>query len=166
MRLDDIDWALLEELQHDGRAGFRELGRRVGLSAPAVTARIRRLESAGAITAYRAVLDPAVLGLPVLAFVRVSGAGGEEADERFTAAAREIPEIRELYRVTGAETYLLRVQVATVPDLERVLRPLWKYGDTVTGVVMSAPITDRPLTRMMVGLDKRARSDPGPGALA
>lgn len=148
--LDDIDWALLDELQRDGRAGFRELGRRVGLSAPAVAARVRRLEAAGIITGYRATLDPAALGLPVLAFVRVSGAGGEEADARFMAAAGGIPQIREVHRVTGAETYLMRVQVKTVQDLERVLRPLWEYGDTVTGVVMSVPIADRPLTREMI----------------
>ncbi|HUU61813.1 MAG TPA: Lrp/AsnC family transcriptional regulator [Acidimicrobiia bacterium] len=151
MRLDDIDWALLDELQRDGRAGLRELGRRVGLSAPAVTARVRRLEAAGIITGYRAVVDPRALGLPVLAFVRVSGAGGVEADAEFMATARAIPEIREVHRVTGAETYLLRVQVKTVQDLERVLRPLWRYGDTVTGVVMSVPVADRPLTREMVG---------------
>jgi Lrp/AsnC family leucine-responsive transcriptional regulator len=124
VHLDDIDWALLDQLQRDGRTGFR---------------------------GYRAMLDPRALGLPVLAFVRVSGAGGEEADARFMAAARGIPEIREVHRVTGAETYLMRVQVKTVQDLERVIRPLWKYGDTVTGVVMSVPIADRPLTREMVG---------------
>jgi Lrp/AsnC family leucine-responsive transcriptional regulator len=151
MQLDDIDWGLLDELQRDGRAGFRELGRRVGLSAPAVTGRVRRLEAAGVITGYQAVLDPGALGLPVLAFVRVSGAGGVEADAEFMTAARGIPEIREVHRVTGAETYLMRVQVKTVQDLERVLRPLWKYGDTVTGVVMSIPIANRPLSREMVG---------------
>jgi Lrp/AsnC family transcriptional regulator, leucine-responsive regulatory protein len=151
MQLDDIDWALLDELQADGRAGFRQLGRRVGLSAPAVTARVHRLEAAGVITGYQAVLDPGPLGLRVLAFVRVSGAGGVEADAEFMAVARGIPEIREVHRVTGAETYLIRVQVKTVQDLERVLRPLWKYGDTVTGVVMSIPIANRPISREMVG---------------
>ena len=151
MRLDDIDWAILDHLQREGRVGFRELGRRVGLSAPAVTARVRRLEEAGVITGYRAVLDPRPLGLPVLAFVRVSSAGGVEADEEFVEAARRLPEIREAHRVTGAETYLLRVLVPSVQDLERVLRPLWKFGDTVTGVVMSTAVADRPVTRDMVG---------------
>jgi Lrp/AsnC family transcriptional regulator, leucine-responsive regulatory protein len=150
MHLDDIDWSILGYLQREGRVGFRELGRRVGLSAPAVTARVRRLEAAGIITGYRAVLGPLPLGLGVLAFVRVSGAVGSEADEQFVEAARRIPEIREVHRVTGAETYLLRVLVPSVQDLERVLRPLWKFGDTVTGVVTSTALADRPITRDMV----------------
>ena len=91
------------------------------------------------------------LGLPVLAFVRVSGAGGVEADEEFVEAVRRLPEIREVHRVTGAETYLLRVLVSSVQDLERILRPLWRFGDTVTGVVMSTAVADRPITRDMAG---------------
>lgn len=150
MRLDDIDWGLLEELQRDGRMGLRELGRRVGLSAPAVGARLRRLQAGGVITGFRAVLDPRALGLDVLAFVRVRGAGGEQPDAEFMEAARRVPEIREVHRVTGGETYLMRVQVKTVQDLERVIRPLWRFGDTETGVVMSMPIADRPITRQMV----------------
>lgn len=151
MHLDDIDWAILDHLQREGRVGFRELGRRVGLSAPAVTARVRRLEATGIIRGYRAVLDPLPLGLPVLAFVRVSSAGGVEADVEFVEEARRLPDIREVHRVTGAETYLLRVLVPSVQDLERTLRPLWRFGDTVTGVVMSTAIADRPITRDMVG---------------
>jgi Lrp/AsnC family leucine-responsive transcriptional regulator len=147
MQLDDIDWSILGELQRDGRVGFRELGRRVGLSAPAVTARVHRLEESKIIAGYRAVVDPERLGFTVQAFVRMSVAGPPDIDEEFVAFARTIPEILDVYRVTGAETYLLRVVVATVADLERVLRPLWRYGDTVTGVVMSVPVADRALTR-------------------
>jgi len=150
MRLDDIDWSILDHLQREGRVGFRELGRRVGLSAPAVTARVRRLEAGGIIAGYRAVLDPLPMGLPVLAFVRVSGTGSFETDEAFVEVVRGLPEIREVHRVTGAETYLLRVLVPSVQDLERILRPLWKYGETVTGVVMSTAVADRPITRDMV----------------
>ena len=150
MRLDDIDWEILDHLQAEGRVGFRELGRRVGLSAPAVTARVRHLEAAGIITGYRAVLDPLPLGLPVLAFVRVTGAGSFETDEEFMEVVGRLPEIREVHRVTGSETYLLRVLVPSVQDLERILRPLWKYGDTVTGVVTSTAVDGRPISRIMV----------------
>lgn len=150
MRLDDIDWAILDHLQREGRVGFRELGRRVGLSAPAVTARVRRLEQAGVIAGYRAVVNPDALGLDVLAFVRMSVPGSPDADEDVIATARELPEIVNAYRVTGAETYLLRVRVPSVHDIERVLRPLWRFGATTTGVVMSQPLKDRPFTRAML----------------
>lgn len=150
MRLDDIDWTILDRLQRDGRIGFRELGRVVGLSAPAAAARVRKLEAAGIIAGYRALIDPERLGLRVLAFVRISVPGGADADDAVIAVAGEIPEIIDVYRVTGTETYLLHVLVPVVHDLEKVLRPLWRFGTTTTSVVMSVPIADRPVTRAMV----------------
>lgn len=151
MKLDEIDWDLLEVLQWEGRTGFRELGRRVGLSAPAVAARVRKLEAAGIISGYRAVVDPEALGLRVLAFVRLTlSAVDPLADDEVISTARGIPEVRALYRVTGSETYLLEVVVPVVHDLERVLRPFWRFGATTTGAVMSAPVASRPITRDMV----------------
>lgn len=147
MHLDDIDWAILDELQREGRVGFRELGRRVGLSAPAVTARVRRLEVDEVITGYRAVIDLERVGLPVQAFVRMSVLGDPGLDNEFVEFAEAVPEILAMYRVTGAETYLLRVAVPSVTDLERVLRPLWRFGDTVTGVVMSVPVVHGAVSR-------------------
>ena len=161
MRLDTIDWDILDLLQQDGRSGYRELGRRVGLSAPAVAARVRKLEDAGIIAGYRAVIDPERLGLRVEAFVQLAVSGSPDADERVIEAARNIPEILDVWRVTGRETYLLRVVVPVVHDLERVLRPLWEYGETTTGAVLSSPLEARPITREMaeaaVGLTIPAR---------
>ncbi len=149
MRLDDIDWDILDALQQEGRIGYRELGRRVGLSAPAVAARIHKMEKAGIIAGYQAVIDPERLGLRVQAFVQLSVAGGRGADEVVIETAKGIPEILDVYRVTGRETYLIRVVVPVVHDLERVLRPLWEFGETTTGAVMSAPLEGRPITREM-----------------
>jgi Lrp/AsnC family leucine-responsive transcriptional regulator len=149
MRLDDLDWDILDLLQREGRIGYRELGRRVGLSAPAVAARVRKLEEAGVIAGYRAVIDSERLGLRVEAFVQLAVSGSPDADERVIDAARSIPEILDVWRVTGRETYLLRVVVPVVHDLERVLRPLWEYGETTTGAVLSSPLEDRPITREM-----------------
>jgi DNA-binding Lrp family transcriptional regulator len=72
------------------------------------------------------------------------------ADDQVVAAAREIPEVRALYRVTGSETYLLEVVVRVVHDLERVLRPFWRFGATTTGAVMSTPVFHPAITREMV----------------
>ena len=149
MNPDDIDWEILDALQQEGRIGYRELGRRVGLSAPAVAARIHKMEAAGIIAGYQAVIDPERLGLRVQAFVQLSMAAGSGADEAVMETAEGIPEILDVYRVTGRETYLIRVVVPVVHDLERVLRPLWEYGETTTGAVMSAPLEGRPITREM-----------------
>ncbi len=149
MELDDLDWDILDLLQVEGRIGYRELGRRVGLSAPAVAARIRKMEKEGVISGYRAVISPEHVGLRVEAFVQMAVAGFPGADERVIESARGIPEIVAVWRVTGRETYLLRVVVPVVHDLERVLRPLWEYGETTTGAVLSAPLEDRPITREM-----------------
>jgi Lrp/AsnC family leucine-responsive transcriptional regulator len=102
------------------------------------------------ISGYRAVVDPERVGLALQAFVRMSVAGHLGIDDEFVAFARGVPEILDVFRVTGAETYLLRVAVPAVGDLEGVLRPLRRFGDTVTGVVMAVPIADRPLTRSLV----------------
>jgi Lrp/AsnC family leucine-responsive transcriptional regulator len=73
--LDEIGWHILRELQENARITFAELGRRVGLSIPAVTERVRRLEDAGVITGYRVELDRTKVGLPITAFMRLSIAG-------------------------------------------------------------------------------------------
>ncbi len=143
--IDDIGWAILTELQREGRIGFAELGRRVGLSAPAVAARVRRLEEDGVIEGYRAQLSFERLGLDVRAFVRMSAMGGRDVHDELIEVAAGIPEILDMWRVTGAETYIMRVAVKSVTDLEGVLHPFWQYGDTVTGVVMSHPIARRPI---------------------
>ena len=146
---DDIDWEILDALQQEGRIGYRELGRRVGLSAPAVAARIHKMEAAGIIAGYQAFIDPERLGLRVQAFVQLSMAAGSSADKAVMETAEGIPEILDVYRMTGRETYLIRVVVPVVHDLERVLRPLWEYGETTTGAVMSAPLEGRPITKEM-----------------
>jgi Lrp/AsnC family leucine-responsive transcriptional regulator len=148
--IDDIGWEILTELQREGRIGFAELGRRVGLSAPAVAARVRRYEEEGIIESYRAQLSFERLGLDVRAFVRMSAMGAMDVHDELIEVAAGIPEILDLWRVTGAETYIMRVAVASVADLERVLHPLWQYGDTVTGVVMSHPIARRPIDPSIV----------------
>ena len=91
--LDEKGWAILRELQLDARLSFSELGRRVGLSTPAVAERVRNLQSAGVITGYRADVDPKRLGLPILAIVRLNVVG--DVLPRVTALVRNLPEILE-----------------------------------------------------------------------
>ena len=133
--LDELGWKILMELQENARLSFAELGRRVGLSTPAVAQRVRRLEDEGIIKAYRAEVDPAKVGLPILAFIRMNIVGNVLL--KLTAQVREMPEIVECHRSTGEDSFILKVHVVTVEQLKDVIDKLTPYGQTSTSLVLS-----------------------------
>jgi Lrp/AsnC family transcriptional regulator, leucine-responsive regulatory protein len=139
--LDEINVRVLEELVQDGRISMAELGRRVGLSAPAMAERVQRLERAGVITGYRAELDPAALGFPVSAVVRIRPAPGQL--QRVREIAAETPEVGECYRITGEDCYLMRLHLRSIDDLEELLDRFTPYGQTTTSIVHSTPVPRR-----------------------
>lgn len=141
MNLDPTDWAILGELQRDGRIAFSELGRRVNLSASATTERVRRLESAGVITGYRAEVDLAAVGFAVLAVVRLKYPGNRH--EPLHALLAERPEIVECLRTTGDDCYTLKVAATSMPHLERVVNDLIGFGSTTTNIVYSQTLPYR-----------------------
>jgi Lrp/AsnC family leucine-responsive transcriptional regulator len=139
--LDATGWRLLRELQQDGRVSFAELARRVGLSTPAVAERVRNLEAAGVVRGYRAEVDLAKVGLPILAVVRMSVMG--DVLSRITAMARELPEVLECHRATGADSFIMKVAVSSVEHLEKLIDRLTPFGSTSTSIVLSSPVTGR-----------------------
>ena len=141
--LDPINHRLLEELQHDGRVAFAELGRRVGLSAPAVAERVGRLEREGVITGYRAEVDPRAIGYQLAAVVRIRPFARQI--HKIPEIAEQTPEIIECERITGEDCYLLRLHVREMDDLEPVLDRFTPYGQTTTSIVHSAPVPRRAL---------------------
>ncbi|MBO0808946.1 MAG: Lrp/AsnC family transcriptional regulator [Actinobacteria bacterium] len=134
---------LLAELQASPRISMSALGRRVGMSAPAVTERVQRLERAGVITGYRVEIDPEALGLPVTAFARIRPVPGQLP--RIAELAGRIGQVSECYRITGEDCFLVKVHAATVPDLEELLDQFLTYGQTVTSIVVSTPVPPRAL---------------------
>src|SRR5262245_58044182 len=114
--LDTIGWEIVRALQENARLSFKALGRRVGLSPPAVAERVRRLEDAGVITGYQATVDPAQLGWPIGAIIRLVTPVDHAA--RVVAAVRALPEIAECHRVTGGDSYILTARVTTMEHLE------------------------------------------------
>src|SRR5579884_2782480 len=128
--LDDINWRILQELQENGRLSFSELGRRIGLTPPAVAERVRRMEEAGIIEGYRAVLNLEKIGIPLTALIRI--ATDERMCSQFGAIAKDIPEVLECCRVTGGDSYIVKVAVTSVRHLEDLLDRLMPYGQTVT----------------------------------
>ncbi|GAB3935372.1 Lrp/AsnC family transcriptional regulator [Kribbella albertanoniae] len=133
--LDAIDWAVLTELQADARLSLSELGRRVNLSASATTERVRRLESLGVITGYRAEVDLAKVGYPVLAVVRLKYPGNKHEPLKRLLAERG--EFLECLRTTGDDCYTLKVGATSMPHLEELVNLLTDLGSTTTNLVYS-----------------------------
>jgi Lrp/AsnC family leucine-responsive transcriptional regulator len=139
--LDDTNLRLLKELQADGRVGMAELGRRIGMSSPAVAERVQRLERAGVITGYRAEIDPRAVGFPVAAIVRIRPAPGRL--EKIPEIARETREVVECYRITGEDCFLMKLQLPSIDELEEVLDRFTPYGLTTTSIIHTAPVPRR-----------------------
>jgi Lrp/AsnC family leucine-responsive transcriptional regulator len=120
--LDDFDRRILEVVAREGRISLADLAARVGLSKSPVQARLRRLEARGAIRGYRAVLDPAALGLDHVAFVEVRLSDTRErALAEFNAAVRAIPEIEACHMIAGSFDYLLKVRTSGMPAYRAAL---------------------------------------------
>ncbi len=143
--LDDIGWALLRELQENARLSFSELGRRVGLTPPAVADRVRRMEEAGIIRGYRLEIDHTLIGLPLTAVIRVTHRGVNCLE--LGRIVSEYPEVLECHRLTGAESYSMKVALRSVEHLQELIDRLMPYGETVTSIVLSSPVTSRSIER-------------------
>lgn len=141
MTIDDIDRNVLKELQEDARVSYAELGRRVGLTTPAVIERVRKLEDAGVITGYRAEIDPAKVGLPIIAFVRMSITGVDYS--HIIEVAEESEEVLECHRGTGGDSFIMKVAVSSVEHLQQIIDKLTPYGITTTAIVLSSPVKRR-----------------------
>ncbi len=141
--MDATGWQILQALQEDARISFTELGRRVGLSAPAVAERVRRLEEAGVISGYHAQINPDKIGLPLSAIIRISLT--YERSVQISALAKELPEVLECHRITGEDCMIMKVVVSSVAHLEELINRLGPYGRTTTSVILSSPVTRRTL---------------------
>jgi Lrp/AsnC family transcriptional regulator, leucine-responsive regulatory protein len=139
--IDEINRRLLAELQEDARLTLAELGRRIGLSSPAVTERLQRLERSGVIRGYCADIDPAALGLSLTAVIRVRPAPGQLYN--VAELAQETPEVVECTRVTGDDCYVMKAHLRDVGHLEEVIDRFVVLGQTTTSIAQSAPVPRR-----------------------
>ena len=139
--LDGVDMKILRILLGDARTSVAEIARMVGMSPPSVSERMRRLEENGTIGGYSVTINPAALGLPLGAWLRVRPVPGELA--RVTEILKEIPEIATCDRVTGEDCFIARVHVRSVTDLERVIDRIIPYAMTNTSVIQSSPVPAR-----------------------
>jgi Lrp/AsnC family leucine-responsive transcriptional regulator len=139
--LDATNLRLLAELQTDARLSLAELGRRVGLSSPAVAERLGRLERDGVIRGYHADVDPRALGYALSAVIRIRPAPRQIGE--VARIARETPEVVECNRITGDDCFVMRAHVRDVDHLEEVIDRFTVFGQTTTSIVQSSPVPGR-----------------------
>jgi Lrp/AsnC family transcriptional regulator, leucine-responsive regulatory protein len=140
-RLDAVDGRLLAELQNDARLSLAALGRRVGLSPPAVTERLRRLQSDGVIAGYHTDVAPAALGYALTAIVRIRPSPRQIA--RVAELAQTTPEVVECHRITGEDCFFVKAHVRDVLHLEQLIDTFTPFGQTTTSIVQSSPVPPR-----------------------
>jgi Lrp/AsnC family leucine-responsive transcriptional regulator len=152
--LDELDHAIVAALQEDGRVSLSELGRRIGLSQPAMSERVRDLEECGVITGYGARIDPHVLGLSTAAIMRL-----RTSHEHIRACLDQfaaMPEVIEIHRCTGEDCFIVRALVPAPGDLERVVDALGRFGSVTTSVVLRSE-TPKPIARALIEASQRHR---------
>lgn len=142
-KLDGLALQLIQVLADDPRQSVSELARRLGVSAPTARDRIRRLEEAGVIRGYRVDVDPAAMGRPVAAWVRLRPGPGQLP--RVAELAERTPEVSECHRISGEDCFLIKVHVAAIPDLEVVLDRFLVHGQTTSSFIVSTPVPPRPV---------------------
>lgn len=139
--LDGRDLEILRALTEDARVSMAELARRVGLSAPSVVERVRRLEEAEVIQGYRAVVNPAALGLPLTAWIRIRPIPGQL--RKVAEVLQGLDAVVACDRVTGEDCFIARAHVRSVEHLETLIDRIMPYAMTNTSIVQSSPVAPR-----------------------
>ncbi len=140
-KIDVYDQKILQLLQEDARMSHAEIGRQVHLSQPAVSERIKRLESAQIIRAYRADINPKALGYDITAMIRVSTQQGRP----YAKFVQECPEIIDCYTVTGEDGAVMRVLATDVEHLQRIINQLNAFGSTSTAIVLTTHVAGKSI---------------------
>ncbi|MGL5348325.1 MAG: Lrp/AsnC family transcriptional regulator [Peptostreptococcaceae bacterium] len=136
--MDVTDHKIIDILQKDGRISMKDLGKIVGLTSPAVSERVKRLEESGIIEGYKAIVNPDALGRVIKAFIHISLPSNKYQD--FIAEARKDDRIVECHHITGDDCSVLKVIVKDMYELEEVIDSIKKIGSTKTSVILSTPI--------------------------
>ncbi len=141
MELDKTSWSILACLQDNARASFADIGREVGMSAPAVAERMAKLEEAGIIQGYRIEVDYEKTGYALKALIAFSAHSGKF--QPFLNYIAKLDEVLECHRVTGNHCIYLKVVAENSGRLQELLARMMEYGDTTTSIILSSPITHR-----------------------
>lgn len=160
MELDKTSWSILACLQENARASLADIGREVGLSAPAVGERITKLEEAGIILGFRIEVDYEKTGYALKAFIEFRANSGKLTP--FLNYISNLDEVLECHRVTGNHCIYLKIVVQNSGHLQELLASMGEYGETTTSIILSSPITHRIFTKHEMKIKGRGLSAKGP----
>ncbi|MDY7539342.1 Lrp/AsnC family transcriptional regulator [Undibacterium sp. RTI2.1] len=141
-KIDNFDQKILQLLQQDARMTHAEIGRQIHLSQPAVSERIKRLESAQVIRGYRADINPKALGYQITAMIRLSTQQGRP----YAQYVADCPEIIDCYTVTGEDGAVMRVLATDVEHLQRIINALNAFGSTSTAIVLTTHVSGKTIS--------------------
>jgi Lrp/AsnC family leucine-responsive transcriptional regulator len=139
--LDALDGRILDVLTADGRISIADLARSLGLSAPSIAERIKRLEEAGVIEGYSVTVNPSALGLPIAAWLRIRPTPGQL--RKVAEILKALPEIVECDRITGEDCFIARAHLRNIGDLEKLIDQIIPYATTNTSIIQSSPVQKR-----------------------
>jgi Lrp/AsnC family leucine-responsive transcriptional regulator len=146
MTLDQTDVQMIRILKRDARLSMRELARRVHLSAPSVSDRIKKLEEEGIVTGYTVKIDRKALGFTVDCLVEVTLRNGD--NHRFTAFVRNCPNVIRCYCVAGRACYMMLLTAPSLADIEHLIHEMAPFANTVTNIIFSeVPTSDDLIDR-------------------
>ncbi|MDX1762335.1 MAG: Lrp/AsnC family transcriptional regulator [Christiangramia sp.] len=141
--MDKLNWAILEELQKNARVSFSEVGRKIGLTSPAVAERVRKMEDAGIINSYKVNLSHQKTGYQLRAIITLRAFTGRL--KAFLETVKEFKEVVNCYRITGNENIIMEVVLRDQVHLEKLIDKLITYGETRTHIILSNVIEDAPI---------------------
>ena len=142
--MDKLNWAILQELQKNARVSFSEVGRKVGLTSPAVAERVRKMEDNGIIDSYKVNLAHQKTGYQLRAIITLRAFTGRL--KAFLETVKTYKEVVNCYRITGNENIIMEVILKDQVHLEKLIDKLITYGETRTHIVLSAVVKDAPVT--------------------
>jgi len=146
MPLDALNWKILQCLQENARQSNAEIGRNVGISSPAVSERIKKMEDTGIITGFKTIVSPFDVGYQLKAIITLRAFMGKL--KPFLQKVKTFDEVLNCYRITGNENIVLEVVLKNQIHLEAFIDQLINYGETKTQIVLSNVIEDAPVKKL------------------
>ena len=143
--IDDLNWKILQCLQENARESFASIGRQVGLTAPAVAERVKKMEDLGVLQGYRAMVSHALTGHQLKAIITLRAFMGKL--KPFLATVVSFEEVVNCYRITGNENIVMEVVLKNQFHLEKFIDKLIQYGETRTHIILSNVISNAPIAK-------------------